>query len=212
MRIRTTAATTALLIAALTACGSDDGDPDEKSSARKDSASKQVDCTDESLSQKEWLDHCAEDGAGAGGDGTEGQATSLEFGETYTWPDGIKVSIVEARTFTDYDSELGESAEPGDRDFRLKVKVTNRSKQPFALDSLTTLVEGATNGGEARVAMLERGSDPLEGRLGAGVTATKTDDNALKTKYGRKIIVTVQRDSNDFSTEEPPEFSGTIKD
>ncbi|WP_055699640.1 MULTISPECIES: hypothetical protein [Streptomyces] len=211
MRVRATAATI-LLLTALTACGSDDGDPDERSAAKKDPASKQVDCADEGLSQKEWMDHCAEDGSGTGGDGTDEHATSLKFGETYTWPDGIKVSIVEARTFTDYDSELGESPEPGGRDFRLKVKVTNGSQQPFALDSLTTLVEGATNGGQARVAMLERGSDPLEGRLGAGVTATKTDDNALKTKYGRKIIVTVQRDSNDFASEEPPEFSGTIKD
>ncbi|MGW0905057.1 hypothetical protein [Streptomyces sp. NPDC002853] len=167
---------------------------------------------DGDISQTDWMDDCAEEGAGTGGDGTEGQATSLKFGETYTYPDGIKVSVVEARVFTDYDSELGESAEPGDRDFRLKIKVVNGSEEPFALDSLSTLVDGATNGGEARAAMLDRGSDPLEGRLGAGVTVTKTDDSALETRYGRKIIVSVQRDSNDFGAEEPPEFTGNIKD
>ncbi|GAA1888526.1 hypothetical protein GCM10009837_07990 [Streptomyces durmitorensis] len=211
MRVRTISATAVLLLAALTGCASGDDDPDEKSATgKKETTSKQVDCTDEDLSQADWLDHCAEEGTGE--DGAEGQATSLKFGETYTYPDGIKVSVVEARVFTDYNSELGESAEPGDRDFRLKIKVINGSKEPFALDSLSTLVEGATNGGEARAAMLDRGSDPLEGRLGAGVTVTKTDDSALKTKYGRNVIVSVQRDSNDFGAEEPPEFSGTIKD
>lgn len=80
MRIRTTAATTALLLAALTACGSNDGDPDEKSATGKPGApSKQVDCTNEYLSQKEWTDHCAgKEGAGTGGDG---QAKDLKLGE-----------------------------------------------------------------------------------------------------------------------------------
>lgn len=209
MQVRATAVTAATLLAVLTACG--DGEEDGKPSGRsKATASKKVDCKDESLSQADWLDHCAE-GAGTGGDGTEGQTTNLKFGQPYTWPDGIKVTVVEARVFTDYDTELGESATPGARDFRLKIKVTNRGKSPFDLGDLSTLVEGATVGGEARVAVLERGSDPLEGRLGAGVTVTKTDDNALKSKYGRKIIVAVQRTSDDLDLESP-EFSGTIRD
>lgn len=206
MRVRATAVTAALLLTALTACG---GDGDSKAAAKP--STKKVDCSDQYVSQKEWLDHCAgKEGAGTGGDGTEGQTTDLKFGESYTWPDGIKVSVVEARVFRDYDTELGESAEPGDRDFRLKVKVTNNGEVPFDLNDLSTLVDGATMGGEARAAQLDKGSDPLEGRLGAGVTATKTDDNALKTKYGRKIIVTVQRTSDDLGPDSP-EFSGTIK-
>ncbi|WP_369212712.1 hypothetical protein [Streptomyces flavofungini] len=38
MRVRATAATAALLLAALTACGSDDGDPDEKSATKAPTA------------------------------------------------------------------------------------------------------------------------------------------------------------------------------
>ncbi|MFD9069129.1 hypothetical protein [Streptomyces lasiicapitis] len=213
MRVRATAVTAAMLLSVLTACGGDGSEGDEKAaSGSKAAASKKVDCGDENLSQADWIDHCAKgDGSGTGGDGTEGQTTNLKFGQPYTWPDGIKVTVVEARVFTDYDTELGESATPGARDFRLKVKVTNSGKTPFDLGDLSTLVEGATTGGEARVAVLDRGSDPLEGRLGAGVTVTKTDDNALKSKYGRQIIVTVQRSSDDLDLESP-EFSGTIKD
>ncbi|MEU5900530.1 hypothetical protein [Streptomyces venezuelae] len=80
MRVRTSAVTISLLLAAVTACGSDDGDPDEKSAAAKPST-KQVDCTDEYLSQKEWMDHCAEESSGTGGDGTAGLAKTLKLGE-----------------------------------------------------------------------------------------------------------------------------------
>ncbi|MEW2390511.1 hypothetical protein AB0933_19370 [Streptomyces venezuelae] len=81
MRTRATAVAATLLLAALTACGSGDGDPDEKSAAVKKSA-KKVDCADEYVSQKEWMDHCAgKDGSGTGGDRTDGRAADLELGE-----------------------------------------------------------------------------------------------------------------------------------
>ncbi|MFI8872515.1 hypothetical protein [Streptomyces sp. NPDC055243] len=83
MRIRTATAITALLLAALTACG-DDGDSgqaDKKpAGGAKASDSKKIDCTDEYLSQKEWMDHCAGE-EGTGGDGTEGQAKTRKLGE-----------------------------------------------------------------------------------------------------------------------------------
>jgi hypothetical protein len=41
------------------------------------------------------------------------------------------------------------------------------------------------------------------------VTAMKNNDNALETKYGTKIVVTVQRTSDDFSLDFP-EFEGAI--
>lgn len=211
MRIRVTAATAAMLLAVLTACGGDGGESSKKASGEsKSAASKKVDCADEGLSQAEWLEHCSE-GSGTGGDGTMEQVTSLKFGESYSWPDRVKVSVIEARTYTDFDTESGESAKPGDRHFRLKVKVTNGGKTPFDLSDLSTLVDGATTGGTASSTIHDRGSDPLEGRLGVGVTVTKTDDNVLATKYGRKVIVTVQRASGEL-TDESPEFSGSIAD
>ena len=218
MRVRVTAATAALLLAALTACGGGSGDEAvSKPSAVRESA-KQVDCMDESLSQAEWMESCSdeaggaagagpEEGAGTGSDGTA--ATGLKFGESYTWPDGLKVTLVEARVFTDYDAELMESAEPGKTDFRLKLKLENTGKASARLDELSTIVEGATNGGESSSTEFENGSAPLDGRLAPGVTVVKTDDNVLESKYGRKVVITVQRSSDDVDIEYP-EFKGDI--
>jgi hypothetical protein len=57
--------------------------------------------------------------------------------------------------------------------------------------------------------MYENGSQPLEGRLAPGVVATKNADHVLETKYGKKIVVTVQRNSENFDLDFP-EFTGEI--
>lgn len=212
MRVRTAAraAVAVALLAVLgTACSgsSDSGGPSTKESrsASKDAATKEtpaVDCSDEGLSQSDWVEHCSD-----GGDSE--QSTGLKFGQEYTWPDGLKVSVASAKVFTDYDSELGESAKPGETDFRVTLKLENTGKTPVALDDLSVIIEGATNGGQAASTAFERGSEPLEGRLAPGVSATKTDDNVLETKYGRKVVVTVQRASEDFDLKFP-EFTGEI--
>ncbi|MGW0578592.1 hypothetical protein ACWD25_22085 [Streptomyces sp. NPDC002920] len=87
MRVRTTAATAAILLAALTACsGGDDsaaGSAKTKTpTASASTASEKVDCTDQSLSQADWVKYCA-DGAGTGGDGTAGTKT-LAWGKVAT--------------------------------------------------------------------------------------------------------------------------------
>ncbi|WP_428956244.1 hypothetical protein [Streptomyces sp. cg35] len=76
--------TAALLLAGLTACGGSGSDDkaETKPSPAKSSAKNKVDCTDESLSQAEWMKSCSdeggdasagpEEGAGTGGDGTAG--------------------------------------------------------------------------------------------------------------------------------------------
>jgi hypothetical protein len=211
MRTRAMAATAALLLAALTACGGSDSSSDTaakpKASAGQPS-SKDVDCTDQTLDQAEWMKHCSDE-AGTGGDGAEQQSTGLKFGETYTWPDGLKVSVVDAKKFTDFNEEYGETPEPGATDFRVTLKLENTGKSAAPLDDLSLIVEGATNGGEAAFTIFEKGSQPLEGRLAPGVAATKTADHVLETKYGKKIVVTVQRNSDDFSLDFP-EFNGEI--
>ncbi|MFL6096085.1 MAG: hypothetical protein ACJ71Y_11605 [Blastococcus sp.] len=207
MRVRTTAATAALLLAALTACGGggDGASASKTKASATPSSSKSVDCTSQTLSQSDYMEHCA----GESSTGAEGKSTGLKFGESYTWPDGLKVTVVKAKVFTDYDKELLESAEPGKTDFRVELKLENTGKAPAALDDLSTIIEGATNGGEAASTSFENGSEPLEGRLAPGVSVVKNDDNVLESKYGKKIVVTVQRSSEDF-TLDFPEFEGEI--
>ena len=213
MHVRTAAqaaAVVALLAVLGTACsGSSDsgGSSTKESRAASTGAAKEkepaVDCSDEGLNQSDWVEHCS------GGADSEGQATGLRFGESYAWPDGLKVRVVEAKVFTDYDTELLESAKPGERDFRVTLKLENTGTAPVALDELSLIIEGATNGGQAATTSFERGSEPLEGRLAPGVSVTKTDDNMLETKYGRKVVVIVQRASDNFDLEFP-EFTGQI--
>jgi hypothetical protein len=206
MRIRTTAATAALLLAALTACGGGD-DSGSETKASEAAPSQSVDCTDQTMDQAEWMKHCADEASQDEDAGA--QSTGLKFGETYTWPDGLKVTVAEAKVFTDFNEDLLESPEPGSTNFRVTLKVDNGSKEPVALDDLSLIVEGATNGGEAAFTMFENGSQPLEGRLAPGVSASKNADHVLETKYGKKIVVTVQRNSENFDLDFP-EFSGEI--
>ncbi|WP_369216260.1 hypothetical protein [Streptomyces flavofungini] len=214
MRVRATAATAALLLAALTACGGGDGGDtaDAKASGgKKSAAAEKPDCMAEDISQADWMKYCSDEGVdgGAGGEGAGARPTDLRFGESFSWPDGLEVSVTEAKVFTDYDTGLMESAKPGETDFRVRLKVTNGGKSPVALDDLSLIVEGATRGGEAASTSFEKGAEPLEGRLAPGVSATKTDDNVLKTKYGKKVVVTVQRSSEDLDLDFP-EFAGSI--
>ncbi|WP_432180463.1 hypothetical protein [Streptomyces sp. NBC_00063] len=83
MRVRAAAAITVVLLAALTACGDSNDQADDKPAADRTSE-KKVDCTDENLSQADWMAHCsdeqpaggdtagAEQGVGTGGDGKAG--------------------------------------------------------------------------------------------------------------------------------------------
>ncbi|MFI9598957.1 hypothetical protein ACIHCX_03580 [Streptomyces sp. NPDC052043] len=135
--------------------------------------------------------------------------TGLKFGESYSWPDGLKVTVVEAKVFTDWDAEAYETPDPSLTEFRVRLKLENTGKQPADLGDLSTIVEGATNGGRAAGSEFERGSEPLEGQLAPGVSAVKTDDNSLESRYGKKVVVRVQRASED-GVFEFIEFAGAI--
>ncbi|KOG77880.1 hypothetical protein ACZ90_02400 [Streptomyces albus subsp. albus] len=166
-----------------------------------------MDCSDTSLDQADWMEHCSEaDGAGTGGDG--GPSTDLPFGKAYAWPDGLEVTVLDAKVFTDWDEY--EEPDPKSNEFRIRLKIDNKSEGSVDLNQLSIMVDGATNGGTAASSSFTKGSAPLEGRIASGVSAVKTDDNALEKRYGKDIVVTVQRATDD-GFEVFPEFTGTIK-
>lgn len=191
------AAAVLLATALLTSCSSGD-DNAKPATGRSSAATTGFDCDDPALSPADRTANC------------EGPSpsTDLPFGKSYTWPDGLKVSIVEAKVFTDFTADEG-AADPDAYEFRIKLKVTNTSKTALSLDDLSTFVEGATSGGEAAATDFAKGAEPITGRLAPGAAATKTDDNVLEKKYGRKIVITVQRSSGDYG-EPNPEFTGSI--
>jgi len=136
----------------------------------------------------------------------------LRFGQTYTWPDGVKVSVSEAKVFTDYDTSSGEKPTPGSTDYQVMIRITNDSRTSFDLSELSVITDGATNGGQAAATAWVNGAPGLEGRLAPGVTATKADAETLEKRFGRKVVVTVQRSSSPDVTYDFPEFSGSITD
>jgi hypothetical protein len=201
------AGTATAAVLALTGCSSssshDNASPAPTTPAAAKTA-KTVDCSDQSLSQADWMAHCASKTDASG-------SLNRTFGQTYTWSDGIKATIVSATVFTAYDKSLDEHATPGETDFRLRIRITNNGRAPLDLSALSTIINGATNGGQAASTTFNNGSAPLEGLLAPGVTTVKTDDDSLKTAYGRKIAVTLQRTTpGSIDLMPSPVFAGTI--
>ena len=139
---------------------------------------------------------------------SEAPSTGLAFGAAYAWPDGLEVTVVEAKVFTDWDEY--EQPDPKSTEFRIRLKLENKGQEPVDLGDLSVLVDGATNGGSAASSIFSKGSAPLEGRLAPGVSAVKTDDNALEQRYGKDVVVTVQRASDTEDVLVFPEFTGKI--
>ncbi|MEU2795781.1 hypothetical protein AB0935_30260 [Streptomyces sp. NPDC007027] len=207
MRTRTAAAAALLLACSVTACGGADESAAPRSTVKASAPEHEVDCSDTSLDQADWMEHCAEDDeAGTGGDSEP--STGLSFGKAYAWPDGLEVTVLDAKIFTDWDEY--EEPDPKSYEFRIRLKVDNKSESLVDLDELSVMVDGATNGGTAASGSFTKGSAPLEGRIASGVSAVKTDDNVLEKRYGKDIVVTVQRVSDD-GFETFPEFTGTVK-
>lgn len=200
------AAAALLLACTLTACGSTSQSAAPKSTVKASAPEHEVDCSDTSLSQADWMEHCSEEGTGAGGD--DEPSSDLAFGKSFSWPDGLEVTVLEAKVFSDWDEF--EEPDPKAHEFRVRLKVDNKSGQAIDLDQLSASVDGATNGGTADLTIFSKGSAPLEGRLAKGVSAVKTSDHSLEKRYGKDIVVTVQRTTAD-DVLAFPEFTGTIK-
>ncbi|MEU0098290.1 hypothetical protein [Streptomyces sp. NPDC006267] len=204
MRTRTAAVAALLLACSLTACGSTDEPAAPKSTVKASAPEHEVDCSDTSMDQADWMEHC----------NTETPAeqlapsTDLAFGKPFAWPDGLEVTVLDAKVFSDWDEY--EEPDPKATEFRIRLKVDNKSETAVDLSELSIMVDGATNGGTAASSSFTKGSAPLEGRIASGVSAVKTDDNTLEKRYGNDIVVTVQRVSDD-GFEVFPEFTGTIK-
>ncbi|MGW3427900.1 hypothetical protein ACWDHW_08080 [Streptomyces melanosporofaciens] len=205
--MRRTIAAAVILAATLplAACSSGDGDGDSNKAATPKAAEKSLDCTSQDATQAEWMEHCADKKPTP----AEQASTGLTFGKSYRWPDGLEVSVTSAKTVTKF-GEYDSKPDPNETGFRVTLRLANKGKAAVKLDSLSLITEGATNGGEAASTTWDVGSEPLEGRLAPGITVTKNDDEVLETRYGKKIVVTVQRASENFDLEFP-EFTGSIQ-
>ncbi|MEV7950633.1 hypothetical protein AB0O74_27130 [Streptomyces rubiginosohelvolus] len=203
MRTQTVAAAALLFACSLTACGSDEPAA-PKSSVKASAPEHEVGRSDTSLNQSDWMEHCNTETSPE----SESPARDLAFGKAFTWPDGLEVTVVDAKVFSDWDAF--DEPDPKAHEFRVRVKVDNKSRQAIDLDQLSVSVDGATNGGTADLRIFSKNSAPLEGRLSKGVSAVKTSDHPLEKQSGKDIVGTVQRTTDDDFLAFP-EFTGTIR-
>lgn len=117
-RATTIAAITAAALA-LTACGGGDGNSSGKGKTKRPAAGKSVDCTDENLSQAEWIDNCSDqDDQGAGGKQSKpmklGKAARTEGAQTPVGgPGGGTLEITPTTVVYSRDG-IGETPENGE--------------------------------------------------------------------------------------------------
>ncbi|SCD44094.1 hypothetical protein GA0115253_1004724 [Streptomyces sp. Termitarium-T10T-6] len=204
MRTRTAAVAALLFACTLTACGSTSEPAAPESTVKASAPEHEVDCSDTDMDQAEWMEHCNTETPSE----SEAPSSDLAFGKPFAWPDGLEVTVLDAKIFTEWGEY--EQPDPKSTEFRIRLKVDNKTGRSVDLSELSIMVDGATNGGTAASSSFTKGSAPLEGRITSGVSAVKTDDNVLEKRYGKDIVVTVQRVSDD-GFEVFPEFTGTIK-
>lgn len=231
MRIRTIAAAVAALALPLTACGSDGGTISQSKGSCEDAIRKAIEkpesagdqtpppCrgfTDAELEDMaknvvgdelgDSLDLDTEDPA----DEKPAADTTLEVGQTFTYDDGLAVTVDSIEEFTDF-GEFDYPPEDGETAFRINLTFDNGTKKPFALDDLYITVEGATNGGMASGGYWENGSKEITGRLAPDISTTGTSDHTLAAKYGRDVVVTIGRLDEPGLMLDDLEWSGSIK-
>ncbi|WP_151482349.1 hypothetical protein [Streptomyces albicerus] len=199
-RIRTFAAAAAAICLPLTARGSGSDPKPAAEPADKPSASRTVDCSDETLSQEVWIDNCM----------PEPPNTDLKLGESYTWLDGVKTSVTKIERITGPYQQGDTRPDTDETLFRVHIAFSNGADIPVKLDEFSTFIDGATNGGEAAIGSYQAGEEPIVGRLAPGGNVTKTAEYIIDDKYGTKVVVTVQRGKEASEPGGYPEFTGTI--
>ena len=219
MRIRTIAAALAALTLPLTACGSNDGGSVTRSEgsckeALQNAAGDETPEPCRGFTNAE-VQSMAEEVFGDSGDVSteeptkEPASTSLAVGDTFTYEDGLAVTIDSIEKIIKY-GEYDEHPDKGQTAFRVSITFTNNTGKPFDLDDVYLTAQGATNGGEVIDMFIEAGAKAMTGRVADGVKTTKTAEYAIDDQYGKKILLTFSRLSADWDAPEP-EWTGDIR-
>lgn len=232
MTTRRTAAAAALLLATLTACSSG-GQPTtgtgsvascEKAmrkafdQATKEPSAPEVTKTPpacQGISDAELKDLAGKIlkekvGEALNPGGTEQDTPDLALGKAYKYKDGLTVSVDSIDEITQF-SEYDEPRPDKTTVFRVTWTIDNGSSKPVNLDDLFATVQGATNGGTATPFYIEKGSKQMTGRLAPGVKTQKTGEYSLADQYGKKILISLDRNSEDMDIlTTAPAWTGTI--
>ncbi|MFI6495250.1 hypothetical protein [Streptomyces sp. NPDC050564] len=215
MHARIALSAAAVLAATLTACSSNDTQQGkaERGGATA-AASKPADCgPDSTLSQSDWIDQCSSESASSDDKQPE---TELAVGDTFAYKDGLRVKVTGINKITQF-GEYDDRPEADKTAFRVKFEVTNGTRKPYDLDSLSYNAEGGTTGGETEFITVEPGSKQSTGRLATGRTGAFTSEYSIAKSDGNTIVFTVSRTDDAFLKDDSaylgddPNWTGDIK-
>jgi hypothetical protein len=137
--------------------------------------------------------------------------TELSLGDTFSYEDDVNVTVDSIEKITQF-GEYDTRPSAGETAFWVNVTIDNGSKKPLNLDDFILTAQGATNGGEVMDTYLEKGAKDMTGRLAPGIKTQKNSAYIIDDKYGKSIVVSVGRYSDDFETLlEDPNWTGDIK-
>lgn len=136
-------------------------------------------------------------------------ATKLTVGQTYRYPDGLKVSVTALKTITSF-GQYDSKPSADEIAFRVYLTITNSTRVPQDLDHLPVSPEGATNGGDTTILINNEDKD-LSGQLAPGNTAVGSSSFSIAKSHGKKIAVGVYRGGLTANPATVPTFTGTIQ-
>ncbi|MFJ3902184.1 DUF4190 domain-containing protein [Streptomyces sp. NPDC090025] len=101
---------------------------------------------------------------------TEAPATALKFGETHTYPDGIKVTVSKPKAYQPDSFAAGHKK--GNKAFKVAVTIVNGTDKP--LDAVTALPDATDAQGRSADMVFDgsHASDPFSNKILPGKSAT----------------------------------------
>lgn len=119
--------------------------------------------------------------------------TTAAYGDTYTYTDGLTISVSKVATYTP--SQYAAGTHPGDEAVTLTVKITNGTKKPFDTDLVSVNVKAGADGAATGQIFDDTSGIGFSGTVVSGATATAKFEYDIPKGATGKLDIEVQPDS-----------------
>lgn len=119
--------------------------------------------------------------------------TTAAYGDTYTYTDGLAISVSKVATYTP--SQYAAGTHPGDEAVVLTVKITNGAKKPFDTSLVSVNVKAGADGAATEQIFDDTSGIGFSGTVVSGATATAKFEYDIPKGATGKLDIEVQPDS-----------------
>lgn len=119
--------------------------------------------------------------------------TIAAYGDTYTYTDGLAISVSKVGTYTP--SQYAAGTHPGDEAVTLMVKITNGTKKPFDTSLVGVNVKAGADGAATEQIFDDTSGIGFSGTVVSGATATAKFRYDIPKGATGKLDIEVQPDS-----------------